>query len=73
MFDRFTADERFQVLALFDFIKGPGRTSPMLESLRRGDYERFATRYNGNGQAAQYGAKIRGATDAFTAVAPAIV
>ena len=70
MFERFGADDRFHILALFDFIKGPGATSPMLEALRRQDYERFATHYNGNGQAAVYGARIRSAVAAFETVAP---
>jgi len=65
MFDRFSADERFHVLGLFDFVKGPGTTSAMLEALRRKDYERFATRYNGAGNAMAYGGKIRSAVAAF--------
>jgi len=70
MFDQFSADERFHVLGMFDFIKGGGRTSPMLEALRRGEYEQFATHYNGNGQAAAYGARIRAAAAAFERIAP---
>jgi hypothetical protein len=71
MFDAFSADERFHVLGLFDFVKGGGTTSRMLEALRRGEYEQFATYYNGNGQAAAYGARIRAAADAFARIAPA--
>jgi hypothetical protein len=71
MFARFSADERYHVLGLFDFVKGAGRTSPMLEALRRGEYEQFATRYNGTGQAAAYGARIRSAAAAFERLAPA--
>ena len=70
MFDRFSEDERYHVLALFDFVKGGGRTSRMLEALRREDFEQFATYYNGNGQAAAYGARIRAAVDAFERIAP---
>jgi hypothetical protein len=70
MFDRFSADDRFHILALFDFIKGAGRTSRMLEALRRQEYEQFATHYNGNGQAAVYGARIRSVVSAFEKVAP---
>ncbi len=70
MFDKFGADDRYHILALFDFIKGPGRTSPMLEALRGADYVRFATHYNGNGQAAEYGARIQSAATAFGKVAP---
>ena len=70
MFDRFSADERFHVLGLFDFVTGGAATSPMLEALRREDYERFATHYNGNGQAAAYGARIRDAVAAFRRAMP---
>ncbi len=70
MFDRFQADVRFQILGLFDFVKGPGTTSPMLEALRRGRFEEFASRYNGSGQAAEYGERIRSSFEAFEAVRP---
>jgi hypothetical protein len=70
MFDRFAADERYHILGLFDFVKGGGSTSRMLEALRREQYDQFATYYNGNGQAAAYGAKIRAAASAFEAIAP---
>ena len=70
MFDRFAADERYHILGLFDFVKGGGPTSRMLEALRREEYEQFATRYNGNGQAAVYGARIRAAAAAFDRIAP---
>ncbi len=71
MFDHFSADERYHVLGLFDFVKGPAPTSRMLEALRRREFEQFATYYNGNGQAAEYGARIRGVVSAFEKVAPA--
>ena len=71
MFDRFAADERFHILGLFDFIKGPGATSPLLEALRGRRYEHFATGYNGPGKAAEYGAKIGSVVTAFEKVAPA--
>lgn len=70
MFDRFSADERYHILGLFDFVKGGGSTSRMLEALRREQYDQFATYYNGNGQAAAYGARIRAAVDAFERIAP---
>ncbi|MEO6529090.1 MAG: N-acetylmuramidase domain-containing protein [Gemmatimonadaceae bacterium] len=69
MFDRFTADERYHILGLFDFVKGGGPTSRMLEALKRGQYEQFATFYNGHGQEVAYGAKIRAAADAFASIA----
>lgn len=70
MFDRFENDERYHILGLFDFVKGGGATSRMLEALRREQYEQFATFYNGNGQAAVYGARIRAVASAFKAIAP---
>ena len=69
MFDRFSMDERFHILGFFDFVKGPGTTSGMLEALRRGDYERFATGYNGAGNAMAYAGKIRSLVTAFEGVA----
>jgi hypothetical protein len=71
MFDHFSADERYHILGLFDFVKGPAATSRMLEALRRREYEQFATYYNGNGQAAEYGARIRSMVSAFEKIAPA--
>jgi hypothetical protein len=60
MFASFSADERFQILGLFDFIKGPGTSSRMVRALQQRNYEQFATWYNGPGQAPVYGARIRG-------------
>lgn len=65
MFERFSEDERYHVLGMFDFVAGPGDTSPMLEALRQGRYEQFASHYNGPGQAARYGARLREAHEAF--------
>lgn len=52
------ADVRYQIIGLFDFVKGPGTTSELLEALRRRDYLKFAAGYNGQGQAAEYAARI---------------
>lgn len=68
MFDNFQADLRWQVLGLFDFVKGSGTTSEMLEALRRRRFDDFATRYNGPGQAAEYGSRIQKFYDAFQGV-----
>jgi putative chitinase len=65
MFDRFAADIRYQILGMFDYVRGHGDTSPMLEALRVRNYEAFATGYNGNGQAAFYGGLIRTAVTRF--------
>lgn len=65
MFDRFSRDERYHLLGMFDFVIGPGTTSPMLEALQQGRYEQFASHYNGLGQAARYGMRLREYHDAF--------
>lgn len=65
MFNNFQSDVRFQILGMFDFIKGAGSTSRMVQALQRGQFEQFATRYNGPGQAPVYAAKIRSHFDAL--------
>ncbi|HYO12778.1 MAG TPA: N-acetylmuramidase domain-containing protein [Thermoanaerobaculia bacterium] len=65
MFDNFQADLRWQVIGLFDFVKGSGTTSPMLQALQRRRFDDFATRYNGPGQAAEYGGRIQKFYEAF--------
>lgn len=55
MFHAFESDIRYHVLGLFDYIKGSGTTSPMIEALQRNNFESFASYYNGPGQAAHYG------------------
>ena len=58
-------DVRPQLIALFDFIAGPGRARPAAVALRRGDLERFAAIYNGAGQAQHYAALIETHIAAF--------
>jgi len=65
MFDRFQGDLRWQVVGLFDFVKGSGTTSPMLQALQRRRFDDFATHYNGPGQAAAYGGRIQKFYEAF--------
>ncbi len=55
MFAAFQSDIRYHILGMFDFIKGSGTTSPMIEALQRNNFEAFASYYNGPGQAAHYG------------------
>lgn len=72
MFDAFKADERAQILGLFDFI----RTDPSLvTALRTKNYVAFATGYNGAGQAAFYGDKLRNVAEGAKLLqeAPALV
>lgn len=61
MFAAFSRDVRYHILGMFDFIRGD-RT--MVDALRTSDFEKFAGRYNGSGQAARYGALIRQHSDA---------
>ena len=65
MFDNFSSDVRFHILGLFDFIRGSGNTSRMLQALQTENYEQFASRYNGPGQAAKYGAWIEDRYETF--------
>lgn len=69
MFDNFSTDVRFHILGLFDFIRGSGNTSRMLQALQTGNYEQFASRYNGPGQAAKYGDWIESRFETFNQIA----
>jgi hypothetical protein len=70
MFDNFSSDIRYQILGLFDFLRGAGSTSKMIEALQMHDYTRFASYYNGSGQAPVYGARIEGFAKAFRTLKP---
>jgi hypothetical protein len=65
MFDAFAASERYQVLALFDFIGGPRGDSRAMNALRRGDADAFAALYNGSAQAVRAAALLHAALDAY--------
>jgi hypothetical protein len=52
MFDAFSSGIRYQILGMFDFIKGTGSSSRMVQALERGQFDQFASFYNGPGQAA---------------------
>lgn len=65
MFDNFSSDIRYQILGLFDFLRGAGSTSKMIEALQMQNYTQFASYYNGSGQAPVYGARIEGFVKAF--------
>lgn len=58
MFEAFASGLRAQLLGLFDFIKGPGTDSALLEALRRNKFTDFAAGYNGPALAAQYAARL---------------
>jgi hypothetical protein len=68
MFDAFRSHVRFQTMALFDFLQGPGTTSPMVVALQRRKFNDFASLYNGPGQAAEYGFRIEKHAEAFTSI-----
>lgn len=65
MFGAFQAGMRYQILGLFDFLKGPGTSSPMVVALQRKKFEDFAAGYNGPGQAAKYGDLIESHFEIF--------
>ena len=56
MFNAFMAGERAHILGLFDFIR---TDATLVDALRRKAYVTFAAGYNGTGQAAFYGDKLR--------------
>ena len=71
MFEAFSANERNQIIGLFNFIKGPGTNSRRVQALQAQDFVTFATFYNGPGQAAQYGSLMQSLFDAFQRLRPA--
>jgi hypothetical protein len=70
MLDAMQADVRFQILGFFDFLRGDGTGSPMIDSLQRNRFAAFASLYNGAGKAAEYGAKLQAAYEAVCGVLP---
>ena len=65
MFDAFSADERFQLLGFFNFVKNDQR---QINALRAQDFVAFARIYNGPGQPDYYGGLIKGVYDGFKAL-----
>lgn len=72
MFNAFMADERNHILGLFDFIR---TDATLVDALRRKAYVTFAAGYNGTGQAAFYGDKLRSVVEGVKLLheAPALV
>ncbi|MFN8596923.1 MAG: N-acetylmuramidase domain-containing protein [Anaerolineae bacterium] len=62
MFDAFSADERFQLLGFFNFVKNDQR---QVTALQANDFTAFARIYNGPGQPDFYGGLIKGVFDGF--------
>ena len=71
MFAAFNTDERAQLTGLFDFIQGPHSVSEKVIALQNRDFEAFASKYNGPGKAAEYGAIIAGFFEAYGTLQPA--
>ncbi len=62
MFEAFSGSAHAQLLGFFDFVSAePAR----LDALREGDFMRFATDYNGSGQAPLYAALIQDGVKVF--------
>lgn len=68
MFDNFSNDVRFHILGLFDFIRGAGDMSHLLQALQTQDFEKFASHYNGPGQASKYGDWIEAKFETFNQI-----
>jgi hypothetical protein len=66
MFAAFAADEKFQLLGFFNFVKNDQR---QIDALRGRDYVGFARIYNGPGQPEVYGNLIKGVVDGFGTLA----
>lgn len=68
MFAAFAADEKFQLLGFFNFVKNDQR---QVDALRNRDYVGFARIYNGPGQPEFYGGLIKGVVDGFNTLVAA--
>ncbi len=68
MFAAFAADEKFQLLGFFNFVKNDQR---QITALRNRDFVGFARIYNGPGQPDFYGGLIKGVVDGFNLLVPA--
>ena len=66
MFAAFAADEKFQLLGFFNFVKNDQR---QINALRNRDFAGFARIYNGPGQPDFYGGLIKGVVDGFGVLA----
>ncbi len=70
MFDDFSSSERYQVLAVFDFIAGPWTSSRQLRALQAEDLDGFAALHYGSSQAVRYGSVLRSLYEAFEELNP---
>ncbi|MBZ0285175.1 MAG: N-acetylmuramidase domain-containing protein [Anaerolineae bacterium] len=65
MFDAFTRSAHAQILAMFDFVKGPSTDSRAIRALQSKDYLTFASIYNGPANAPTYEGIIKARADMF--------
>lgn len=70
MFDQFARSPHAQILALFDFVKGPGGSSPVIQAMQNGDFVAFARAYNGPANTAVYSERIKTNNDVFNRLFP---
>jgi hypothetical protein len=67
MFTAFSADERFQLVGFFNFIKYDQR---QITALQNQDFVGFARIYNGPGQPDYYGGLMKDVADGFNSLRP---
>jgi uncharacterized protein YgiM (DUF1202 family)/murein DD-endopeptidase MepM/ murein hydrolase activator NlpD len=65
MFEQFARSAHAQILALFDFVKGPSGSSPVITAMQKGDFVAFARAYNGPANTAVYSERIKTNSDVF--------
>lgn len=71
MFDAFSASEKRQIVAFFDFLRGTETHPRKVLALQRLDFVRFAELYNGPGNASVYGARLSNLYETFQRLMPA--
>jgi len=65
MFESFARSAHAQILALFDYVKGPSGSSPVITAMQNGDFVAFARAYNGPANTAVYSERIKTNSDTF--------
>ena len=73
MFDQFSRSAQAQLLAIFDYVKGPRGISATIQAMQRGDFLQVATAYNGTANAARYAEIIGENSAVFERVIPTAV
>jgi hypothetical protein len=70
MFDAFSSSERYQILAVFDFIAGSSAGSRQLNALRDQDFYAFAALHYGSKRATRYGKMLSNLYEAYQRLKP---